>query len=136
MQRKYLLISLLLAATNIAFAENGLETKEINTEKPQEKKPRITTLRVEGTPMGKFRRYGAGLPTLDTVEILVRNVGSEVANSVVVNVVLPDDTILPLEGPTTLKRNQKGTYTASVNKKLNSNAPLKAKLECTNCRKG
>jgi len=95
---------------------------------------RITTLRVEGNPKGQFKKYGARLPTLEKVDIDVRNVGSEVADSVVVSVILPNGQIIPLEGPTSLKRNEKATYSQDIGQQITSNTPLRAKLECTNCR--
>jgi hypothetical protein len=102
-------------------------------EAPAEK-PRTTTLKVDGTPRGVFKRFGSRPPTLEYVDILVRNEGSEPANGVLVSVVLPDGETLPLEGPGSLKRYEKATYSLKIGKPVSSNTPLRAKLDCENCR--
>lgn len=114
-------------------SDPGTDTPDLQAEQP-EKKLRITTLRVEGSPQGEFIKYRATYPTLVKVTIAVRNVGSETADSVVVSVILPDGETVPLVGPGSLKRNEKALYSRPIRQQIKSNNPLRAKLECTNCR--
>lgn len=94
--------------------------------------PRLTTLRLVGAPKGIWE-YGTGI-TLRRVSVELRNVGSVVAEQVVVYVQVPGGKEIVLQGPSALPPNKVGSYHAEVGVAVQSSEILRARVACANCR--
>ena len=92
---------------------------------------KLTQVRALGEPIGTWQHKGK--ITLTSVTVRAKNLTPIVARKVSIEVILPDNSRVTLEGPSELQANETGIYELQIGKNVYSGKKLKAEVSCENC---